>query len=148
MPEQKNLASIVSDFYSSLSVDAACSGNPGIMEYKGVQTWDGTPIFKMGPFPDATNNIGEFLALVHALSYLNSHGFPNTPIYSDSITAIAWVRKQKANTKIQATEKNENLLDLVRRAETWLRTHPYKNPIRKWQTEKWGEIPADFGRKK
>ncbi|MBD5387905.1 hypothetical protein HDR65_02080 [bacterium] len=118
------------------------------MEYQGVQVNNGKVIFRMGPFPDGTNNIGEFLAIVHALSYLNTQGFPNTPVYSDSVTGMAWVRKKKANTKIAATASNRPLLELVARAEKWLQTHTYKNPVLKWQTEKWGEVPADFGRKK
>lgn len=134
-------------FYESISVDAACSGNPGIMEYQGVQTWDKRVLFKMGPFPDATNNIGEFLALVHGLSYLNKNGFKQIPIYTDSITALAWVRKKTANTKITPSDKNYELLKLISRAEIWLRTNSYQNPIYKWETSIWGEIPADFGRK-
>ena len=135
-------------FDSALAVDAACSGNPGKMEYQGVQVKNGKVIFRHGPFPDATNNIGEFLAIVHALSFLNAHGFPDTPVYSDSVTGMAWVRNKKANTKIAPTARNQALLELVRRAENWLKTHTYRNPVLKWETERWGEIPADFGRKK
>ena len=42
----------------SLAVDAACSGNPGIMEYRGVDTKTGRQLFHKGPFPLVTNNIG------------------------------------------------------------------------------------------
>ena len=101
----------------------------------------------MGPYPDATNNIGEFLAIVHALSFLNARGFSHTPIYSDSVTGMAWVRKKKANTKLIPTARNREVIDLIERAEKWLHTHTYSNPILKWDTDKWGEIPADFGRK-
>lgn len=141
-------ASRIPHFESALAVDAACSGNPGKMEYQGVQIRNGKRIFHQGPFPDATNNIGEFLAIVHALSFLNAQGFHDTPIYSDSVTGIAWVRNKKANTKIAPTAKNQKLRDLIARAENWLRTHAYRNPVLKWDTDKWGEIPADFGRKK
>src|SRR5688500_376663 len=54
----------------SISVDAACSGNPGAMEYRGVWTSDKTEIFHFGPVNNGTNNIGEFLAIVHALALL------------------------------------------------------------------------------
>ena len=144
----QKIAHLIPHFEHALAVDAACAGNPGRMEYQGVQVNNGNIIFRMGPFPDGTNNIGEFLAIVHALSYLNAQGFPNTPVYSDSVTGMAWVRKKKANTKIAPTAANRQLLELVARAEKWLQTHTYKNPVLKWQTEKWGEVPADFGRKK
>lgn len=134
----------------ALAVDAACSGNPGAMEYRGVQAWDGKEIFRKGPFQQGTNNIGEFLALVHALAYFHKLGqaYGKVPIYTDSITAIAWVRKKKANTKLEITDQNREWIHLVDRAEQWLAMHSYANPIRKWDTVKWGEIPADFGRKK
>ena len=140
-------ASQIPHFESALAVDAACSGNPGKMEYQGVQVRNGKRIFHQGPFPDATNNIGEFLAIVHALSFLNAHGFPDTPIYSDSVTGLAWVRNKKANTKIAPTAKHQKLRELIARAENWLRTQTYRNPVLKWDTDRWGEIPADFGRK-
>ena len=53
----------------SIAVDAACSGNPGNMEYRGVYTKTKEQIFHQGPFPQGTNNIGEFLALVHGLAF-------------------------------------------------------------------------------
>ncbi len=132
----------------SISVDAACSGNPGKMEYRGVDTETGQTIFHFGPVEDATNNIGEFLAIVHALAQFSKHKeFEHLPIYSDSRTAQAWVKKKKAATKLEHTDKNTQLFELIKRAEVWLETHTYNNPILKWDTEKWGEIPADFGRK-
>jgi len=130
----------------SLSVDAACSGNPGIMEYQGVNTYDKTLWFHKGPYPNATVNIGEFLALVHGLALLKQQN-SDIPIYSDSRTAMSWVRRKKANTKLARTAKNKDVFDLIERAEYWLRNNTWKNPILKWETKAWGEIPADFGRK-
>ena len=130
----------------SLSVDAACSGNPGVMEYRGVDTATGREIFRMGHYPDGTNNVGEFLALVHGLSLLKKHN-SNLPIYSDSVSAIAWVRAKQCKTKLMRTERNIPLFDLIARAERWLQTNTYVNQIIKWDTPNWGEIPADFGRK-
>ena len=130
----------------SLSVDAACSGNPGVMEYRGVDTATGREIFRMGPYPDGTNNVGEFLALVHGLSLLKKHN-SNLPIYSDSVSAMAWVRAKQCKTKLMRTERNIPLFDLIARAERWLQTNTYTNKILKWDTPNWGEIPADFGRK-
>ncbi len=131
----------------SISVDAACSGNPGLMEYRGVRTADRSEIFHYGPAKDGTNNIGEFLALVHALAFLQKKNDSGTPIYSDSKTAIAWVKKKKANTQLKTTKYNGELFDMIHRAEKWLKENTWKNPILKWETAHWGEIPADFGRK-
>jgi len=130
----------------SICVDAACSGNPGIMEYQGVETATRKRIFYAGPFPEGTNNIGEFLGIVHGLGYLKKYNL-RVPLYTDSATAIAWVRKKKANTKIEPSQRNAGLLLLIKRAEAWLHENTWENPILKWETADWGEIPADFGRK-
>ncbi len=130
----------------SISVDAACSGNPGDMEYQGVFTKTGELIFHKGPYPDATNNIGEFLAIVHALALLKQQD-KNMPIYTDSQTAMSWVKNKHAKTKLEHTTRNNEVFDLIQRAEVWLKTHSWDIPIYKWDTENWGEIPADFGRK-
>lgn len=132
---------------TALSVDAACSGNPGDMEYRGVWVSDGAEIFRKGPFPQGTNNIGEFLAIVHALALLHKNGDKKTRIYTDSRTAIKWVKIKRANTQLKPGKANAAIFELIRRAELWLKTHTFTNPIEKWDTEKWGEIPADFGRK-
>jgi ribonuclease HI len=132
---------------NSVSVDAACSGNPGILEYRGVETATGKEIFRQGPFPEGTNNIGEFLALVHGLALLKKNN-SDLPIYSDSATAISWVKSKKAKTKLTLNEKNSPLFELIQRAENWLRENKFQTRILKWLTEHWGEIPADFGRKK
>ncbi|NGZ90581.1 ribonuclease H1 domain-containing protein [Psychroflexus maritimus] len=130
----------------SIAVDAACSGNPGLMEYQGVVTKDKRLLFKKGPFADGTNNIGEFLALVHALAFLKEKK-SDLPIYSDSKIAMAWVKNKKCKSKLKPTENNKILFELIQRAELWLKKNTYKNPILKWETKNWGEIPADFGRK-
>ena len=131
---------------NALAVDAACSGNPGMMEYRGVDTATGREIFRMGPYPDGTNNVGEFLALVHGISLMKKNGCA-LPIYSDSVSAIAWVRDKHCKTKLMRTERNIPLFDLIARAERWLQSNTYSNQILKWDTPNWGEIPADFGRK-
>jgi ribonuclease HI len=143
----KTLNSRSNIIQDSLSVDAACSGNPGMMEYQGVFTKTKDLIFRQGPFPEGTNNVGEFLAIVHGLAYLKKEGRLTTPIYSDSKTAQAWVRNRKAKTNLEQTARNKPIFDLLDRAVKWLETNSYQNPILKWDTENWGEIPADFGRK-
>jgi len=129
----------------AIAVDAACSGNPGPMEYRGVYLKTGEEIFHFGPVK-GTNNIGEFLAIVHALALLQQKGLEMT-VYSDSKTAQCWVRQKKVKTTLKRTKETEKLFQLIERAENWLRTHSYTVPILKWETEKWGEVPADFGRK-
>ena len=136
----------------AIAVDAACSGNPGKMEYQGVFADFGsqpalvTPLFKSPVFPKGTNNIGEFLALVHALALQKKHGW-HYPIYSDSVNAQLWVRQKKCKTKLEPNAQNANLFELVARAEKWLQDNPVEVPVLKWKTEIWGEIPADYGRK-
>ena len=132
--------------FDSIAVDAACSGNSGTMEYRGVNTKTTEEIFKKGPFQESTNNIGEFLALVHALALLKQIG-DTRPIYSDSKTAMSWVRQKKVKTTLKKTDLNADSFDLIFRAEHWLRTNTFTNKILKWETKIWGEIPADFGRK-
>lgn len=145
-PDMSLLPANERPIYPSMAVDAACSGNPGKMEYRGVNAQTGEELFRRGPFLKGTNNIGEFLALVHGLALLKQHN-SNLPIYSDSITAQAWVRKKKAATKLDQNAENAVLFELVARAEKWLNENTFNNKILKWKTEIWGEIPADFGRK-
>lgn len=128
------------------AVDAAWNTKSGDMEYQGVDLQTRTLVFKKGPFFDGTNNIGEFLAIVHALALLKKHN-SDVPIFSDSKTAISWVKAKKANTKLESTSRNSELFELIERAEAWLKDNNYKNKILKWETKWWGENPADFGRK-
>ncbi len=132
--------------YPALAVDAACSGNPGLMEFRGVIADTGTQVFHRGPYVNGTNNIGEFLAIVLGLAYLKINHLP-WALYSDSKTAISWIRQKQCKTNIEWNAKNQDLLLAVRAAEKWLHENTWTTPIYKWETERWGEIPADFGRK-
>ena len=129
----------------ALAVDAACSGNPGPMEYRGIYLRTGETVFRFGPVY-GTNTIGEFLAIVHALALIDRKGI-RMPVYSDSRNAIGWVRQKRCKTKLERTPRTEALFQMIERAENWLKAHPTDIPVRKWDTEQWGEIPADFGRK-
>ncbi|TAI47702.1 viroplasmin family protein [Flagellimonas allohymeniacidonis] len=132
--------------YRSISVDAASSGNPGKMEYQGVDTKTKKVLFKQGPFEQGTNNVGEFLAIVHGLAFLKKKKSGRI-LYSDSKIAMGWVKKKKCGTKLKRTAKNKELFLLIERAEEWLRKNAYATTLVKWETKAWGEIPADFGRK-
>lgn len=128
-----------------LAVDAACSGNPGPMEYRGVYLLTGQEIFHFGPVY-GTNNIGEFLAIVHGLALLKQKQL-DMPLYSDSRNALLWIKQKKCKTKLERNARTETLFQLIERAEKWLKENTYTTPLRKWETELWGEVPADFGRK-
>ncbi|MGV6828274.1 MAG: ribonuclease H1 domain-containing protein [Flavobacteriales bacterium] len=130
----------------TIAVDAASSGNPGKMEYRGVDTQTHQQLFHQGPFLQGTNNVGEFLALVHGLAYLKQIN-SDRGIYSDSKIAMGWVQRKKCNTKLKRNPKNKRIFELIVRAENWLKNNTYTTKIIKWETKAWGEIPADFGRK-
>jgi ribonuclease HI len=129
----------------SISVDAACSGNPGMTEYQGVDNRSGKRIFHKGPFL-GNNNLGEFLAIVHALALLKQHNI-NMPIYSDSVTAMSWVRNKVIKSELSRDQTTKEVWDLADRALKWLKENTYTNPVLKWETTEWGENTADFGRK-
>ncbi len=131
----------------AIAVDGACSKNPGPMEYRGVRVADGVELFRVGPLDGGTNNIGEYLAIIHVAALLARSGDTTTPIYSDSRTALSWIRRGHSNTKIVPDAANARLMQILARADAWLATHRIPNPLLKWDTEAWGEIPADFGRK-
>lgn len=130
---------------NALAVDAACSGNPGMMEYRGVYVGTGEEIFHFGPMY-GTNNIGEFLAIVHGLALLKQRGI-DLPIYSDSRNALLWVKQKQCKTKLPRDNRTEELFGYIERAEKWLKENRYTTTLLKWETDEWGEIPADFGRK-
>ena len=130
----------------SIAVDAASSGNPGKMEYRGVDTQTKKQLFHQGPYLQGTNNVGEFLALVHGLAFLKQQNSDRI-LYTDSKIAMSWVKQKKCKTNLQRSSKNEKLFELIFRAENWLKNQSYSTKIVKWETKAWGEIPADFGRK-
>jgi ribonuclease HI len=142
----ENSRSIGQPNLASIAVDAASSGNPGIMEYRGVDTQTKKTLFHKGPFQKGTNNVGEFLALVHGLAYLKKIKSQRL-LYTDSKTAMTWVLKKKCNTKLKSSLENQPLFELIQRAEQWLKSNTFSTKIVKWETKSWGEIPADFGRK-
>jgi ribonuclease HI len=131
----------------SVAVDAACSGVPGPMEYRGVDVRTGEQLFHAGPYEGGTSNIGEFLAIVHALALLKQQGRPNTPIYSDSYNARLWVKQRRCGSNLEPTPANAKIFNLIDRAVKWLRENDITNPIHTWNTAEWGENPADFNRK-
>lgn len=132
--------------YNSISVDVGTRGNPGPVEYKGVDTQTGEVIFSCGPVSKGTNNLGEFLAIVHALALLQKQGSDKT-VYSDSVNAMKWVKQKQVATTLARDASTQEIWLLIDEAVSWLQTHTYKNKVLKWQTKVWGEIKADYGRK-
>ncbi|WP_087974973.1 ribonuclease H [Oceanobacillus rekensis] len=132
--------------YNSISVDVGTRGNPGPVEYQGVDTRTGEVIFSYGPISKGTNNLGEFLAIVHALAYLKKIG-SNKTVYTDSRNAMIWLEKKAVSTTLKRDESTAEIWELIDRAHDWLRHNTYENKVLKWETKKWGEIKADYGRK-
>lgn len=132
--------------YHTISVDVGTAGNPGPIEYKGVDTATGEVLFSVGPIPNGTNNLGEYLAIVHALAYIAQNGDTRN-IYSDSMTAMKWVKQKSPNTNLPRNAATSEIWSLVDRATNWLQNNSYSTKIMKWQTDRWGEIKADYGRK-
>lgn len=145
-PAAQHLSASSAYIHDSIAVDAACSGNPGKMEYRGVCVKTGQQLFHHGPLERGTNNIGEFLAIVHALAWMKQNKI-DLPLYTDSANAILWVKNKKCKTKLEPVAANAPVFQLIDRAEKWLQENTYTTRIIKWETKLWGEIPADFGRK-
>jgi ribonuclease HI len=117
------------------------------MEYRGVLLESREEVFRIGPFTDGTNSVGEFLAIVHALTWLDDNKKYMT-VYSDSQTAISWVKTGTCKTMLKHTSGNAPIFKLIKNAEDWLAENEIReNAVFKWKTDLWGEIPADFGRK-
>lgn len=144
--KQARLLGIAPPILPAYGADAACSGNPGVMEYRAVNIETGEILLERGPFPEGTNNIGEFLGITEALMLLRERK-DASPVYSDSRTALAWVRAKQCKTQLSRTKRSAELFERIERAEAWLRANRYPNKILKWDTQHWGEIPADYGRK-
>lgn len=128
---------------NSICVDAACNVPLQKFEYRGVLLKTNEVLFHKGPFFGGSNNIGEFLAIVHAMAFMTANNLKMN-IYSDSNTAITWVKRKKVNTKVKTSEIVDQL---IQRAINWLNNNKADFVILKWNTTKLGEIPADFGRK-
>jgi len=144
--EQVRLLGVEPPIVPSYCADAACSGNPGVLEYRAVRTESGEIVLARGPFSEGTNNIGEFLGIVETLMLLHEQK-DKLPVYSDSRNAIAWVAAKQCKTQLMPSSRNADLFKRIDLAERWLRANKYPNKVLKWRTEEWGEIPADYGRK-
>lgn len=129
----------------SCAVGTFKSNHNSDIGYIGVATGTGDKLFQVSTLPNSTNNIGAFLAVCHALAFCAERGL-ETPIYSDSQTALAWIRHRKCGSALTRTAANLKTFDLVNRAERWLASHDWRNSVLQWNTKAWGPIPANFKR--
>jgi ribonuclease HI len=129
---------------TGIVVDGSCKGNPGPIQWQTVDLTTGELLHVSKPFDTGTNNIAEYLAIIHALS-VTSDDSPLPYIYTDSQTAIWWLIKTKRPTHVSVTPLVE---ELINKAHNWLTNHRNSvNRVRKWESKLWGENPADFNRK-
>lgn len=140
---------------TGIAVDASTRGNPGPSEYRGIDLSTKQVLFhvKIGV---ATNNITEFIALSHAVLYAVKHDLI-TDIYTDSVTAISWLRKKTANSNLQSGRNTQTAIEYLGRVERSLKDLDISKSgadellinariyVLKWYSSEWGEIPADFG---
>lgn len=129
-----------------IAVDAWCSGNPGPGGYRGVDISTGEILFKKS-YPYITNNLAEFLAISHGIGYCKNVNKSYDRVFSDSEIAIAWVEKQSYKSGI---ELNKGILAIndANKSVRYLSQQKSIPMIMKWLTKEWGEIPADFNRKR
>lgn len=130
---------------NSINCDGAYSSSTGIMEFKIQDTKSGDLIRKK-LYSCGTNNIAEFLGLCYAMKYLDMTNSRKTIIYTDSITAISWVKNKNINTVFDY-KSNDRLNRDVEECLYFIRNTDSTFNIKKWDTVNWGEIPSDFGRK-
>lgn len=121
--------------------DAAHSMKNGITEYRAHILETGEQILYKN-LGNQTVNIGEFLAIVDCIKYIIENGYQYPVIYSDSLTAITWVKNKRTGSK----KKNSDL----QKAEVFLKVMTENiNGIKilHWDNKNWGEIISDFGNK-
>jgi retron-type reverse transcriptase/ribonuclease HI len=130
-----------------LCVDAAWNPKKRAMEYRGVWLHDRTVAFEVGPLKSGSNNLGEFLAIVHAFRFLKIKGI-DCPVYSDSQTAMTWFRKRRLRSPVASRgDLTPEMYVRLTRALLWVSRNKPSKPVVTWDTVQWDEIPADYGRK-
>jgi len=136
----------------SICVDASCMGNPGNLQYQIVDTGNLCNIYKSPIFEHWTQNIWEYMAIVHWMMILSENDFYKKYkiIYSDSNTAISWIVNKKPKTSLIRDIYNIKLKNQFEKTNKWLleNTEKIKNiQVIKRETKYRWEILADFGRK-
>lgn len=124
-----------------ITVDAAHSEKKRITEYQVVDLKTGDRLF-YNNLGNQTTNIGEFLGLMASIKYIIENDFHPRIVYTDSVTAITWFNNKKTASKKKNTE--------LQRSEIFLKVMDCDVStieVKHWNTNEWGEIPADFGNK-
>lgn len=136
-----------------LCSDASYLSNTKLLEFRVVNIETGQELYR-NSFADTlhTTNIGEFFGLVRGIKiHIDSNLALDYPIFSDSQVAIGWVNGLYVNSKNLRKPENRLFFPFVEKGLEYLRkiTKAKKMPpVLKWRTDIWGEIPADFDRKK
>jgi hypothetical protein len=119
--------------------------NPGIFKYRLVNIETKEVIFEKIISGNCTNNLAELLGAVHAIGY-NTANYLNLPVYTDSQTALSWIRKKLIKTKHIVTDAElQEELDI---ALKYIKTLSKAEHPLLWNTVAWGQIDADYGAKK
>ncbi len=130
-----------------LCVGAAWNVETRVLKYCGVLHPEWASTFHLNSIPGATNNIGEFLAIVYALAWLKEQGI-SAPVYSDSITALSWVRRKSVQScAVGSAHASAKVEKMIAHSLKWLNDNTDHNPVCKWNTSEWGENPAHFERR-
>lgn len=126
---------------AGIATDAAHSMKNGKTEYQGIDLATREQLFYCD-LGNQTTNIGEFLAVVEAVKYIIENDFQPRVIFTDSTTAIAWFNAKKTSSTKPCKE--------LQKAEMFLRALSAdvdEIKVYHWDNKRWGETPADFGRK-
>lgn len=143
---------------SGIVVDASCIPVRDSIQrdgfYHGAVEWQvfdvatGRRIFASKVYHHGNINQGEFNAIVDAVYLLQAIGERTVPVYSDSMTAIAWFNNRKVSSKHPHNELTEEISSATKRSLAWIKeNHQRLNPVLFWNNRVWGENPADYGRK-
>lgn len=124
-----------------IAVDAAHSMKNGVTEYQAIDLKTGERLFYKN-LGNQTTNIGEFLGLMETIKYVIENDFQPRIVYTDSMTAITWFRNKKTASKKRHSD--------LQRSEIFLKVMDMDVStidVIHWDTNNWGENPADFGNK-
>lgn len=127
----------------SFATDAVHNAD-GTFSYFITDIEQSRTIYRSPSFHDSNLNVCRFLAIVHALAILTKTS-DTRPVYSPSATAISWVSRRECRTSLCRTLGNTVTFDLIIRAGRFLADNLMSNPILRWESESWGEVPNISG---
>lgn len=133
--------------YECLTVDGSYLGSKNMMQYRCVWNASGEEVFGTKPILGGNQNIAEFLALVGAMKYRVVTKQYDLHIYSDSKTALSWVRNKKIKSTYDLGQLDEIVQNRIYGALEFISKSGVAKNLFKWESALWGEIPADYGRK-